>query len=90
MNNRRFEEITDEVVDVECMIVRPESVVHSGILAAVGADDMVGGADDMVGGADGGDSSGGGDEEDEEEDEGHGSALLSQRLQYHLKDNKSK
>ena len=83
MNNRRFEEITDEVVDVECMIVRLESVVHSGIPAAVGADDMVGGAD-------GGDSSGGGDEEDEEEDEGHGSALLSQRLQYHLKDNKSK
>lgn len=47
------------------MIVRPESVVDSGVPAAVGADDMVGSAD-------GGEGGGGGDEE--EEDEGHGSA----------------
>lgn len=52
---------TDEVVDVEGVVVGPESVVDAGVPAAVAADDVVGSGD-------GGDGGGGGEEEEEEDE----------------------
>lgn len=71
---QREEEHTDEVADVEGMVVGPESIVDSGVPPPVGAHNVVGGGDDA----------GRGDEDEEKDAEldraGHLHSILPSTL----------